>query len=78
MLDAEKIKNIVLKKLPGAQVEVKDYTGTGDHFEAVVVWSGFDGKSRVAQHQMVMQALKNELDSGALHALALKTKIRSL
>lgn len=59
--------------LPGLQhLEVKDLTGTKDHYEATLVCEAFDGKSRVEQHQMVYQAL-GELMAGPVHALALKT-----
>lgn len=50
-----------------------DTRGTGDHFQARVVWAGFEGKSMVQQHQLVYAPLKEELGSGALHALALRT-----
>lgn len=53
-------------------LEVKDLTGTKDHYEAVVVASAFEGKSRVAQHQLVYGAL-GELMAGPVHALALTT-----
>jgi stress-induced morphogen len=53
-------------------LQVKDLTGTQDHYEATIVSKAFDGKSRVEQHQMVYKAL-GELMSGPVHALALKT-----
>lgn len=59
--------------LPELQhLEVKDLTGTKDHYEATLVSPAFAGKSRVEQHQMVYQAL-GELMAGPVHALALKT-----
>jgi stress-induced morphogen len=53
-------------------LELKDLTGTKDHYEAVVVAAAFEGKSRVAQHQIVYGAL-GELMAGPVHALALTT-----
>lgn len=53
-------------------VEVRDLTGTQDHYEAVVVSPAFAGLSRIEQHQLVYRAL-GELMSGPVHALALKT-----
>ena len=53
-------------------VEVRDLTGTQDHYEAVVVSEAFAGLSRIEQHQLVYRAL-GELMSGPVHALALKT-----
>jgi len=58
--------------LPGARVTVTDMTGSGDHLDAQVVWSGFEGKSLVAQHRSVNQALAEEL-KGPIHALKLTT-----
>ena len=51
----------------------RDYTGTGDHYEARVVSPDFAGKAMVQQHQLVYAPLQQWLKSGELHALALKT-----
>lgn len=69
----ELIRDRILGALPGSEVEVKDTTGTGDHFEARVVSLAFEGKSMVDQHQAVYAPLKDVLATGELHALALKT-----
>ena len=69
----EMIRDRILAALPGSEVEVKDTTGTGDHFEARVVSPAFVGKSMVDQHQAVYAPLKDVLQTGELHALALKT-----
>ena len=53
-------------------VEVKDLTGTKDHYEAVIVSPVFEGKSRVDQQRMVFAAL-GELMHGPIHALTFKT-----
>ena len=55
-----------------SHIAVRDLTGTKDHWEALIVSSAFDGKSRIEQHQMVYKAL-GELMSGPIHALALQT-----
>lgn len=73
MIDPQWIKERIVSALPGAQVEVLDTTGTGDHFEARVVADAFVGKSMVQQHQLVYAPLKEKLATGELHALALKT-----
>ena len=47
--------------------------GTGEsHYRVLVVSSAFAGKSRVARHRMVNEALADEL-AGRVHALALST-----
>lgn len=73
MLDTELIRKRIADALPGAEVEVKDLTGTGDHFEARVVSPSFAGLSMIQQHQAVYAPLQDLLKSGELHALALKT-----
>ena len=73
MLDPEKVKQRIASALPDAEVEVKDLTGTGDHFEARVVSAAFDGQTMVDQHKLVYAPLQDWLKSGELHALALRT-----
>jgi acid stress-induced BolA-like protein IbaG/YrbA len=73
MLDPRDIERQIVAALPGAEVEVIDTTGTGDHFQARVVSETFVGKTMVEQHQMIYAPLKAQISSGALHALALKT-----
>ena len=73
MLEAEAIASRIREGLPGARVEVRDTTGTGDHFEAAVSWDGFKGLSVVQQHQKVYATVNDWLKTGELHALALRT-----
>jgi acid stress-induced BolA-like protein IbaG/YrbA len=73
MLDPNFLKERILSALPEADVDVRDLTGTGDHFEARVVSGAFEGKSMIDQHQMVYAPLQEWLKTGELHALALKT-----
>jgi len=53
----EEVKMRVEKALPGAQVHITDFTGTGDHLEANVIWAGFEGLSRLQQHRKIYEAL---------------------
>lgn len=63
-----------LEKLgPGTQVQVTDLTGTQDHYQAVVVSPLFEGKLMIQQHRMVMAMVQDEVNSGDVHALTLKT-----
>jgi acid stress-induced BolA-like protein IbaG/YrbA len=73
MISLEQVKEMIQAQLPDAEVMVRDLTGSGDHLEAVVVSSDFEGKTRVKQHQLVYTALQEALTSEAIHALALKT-----
>ena len=73
MLDTDTVRKRIANALPGSEVEVRDLTGTGDHFEACVISPAFDGKSMVEQHKAIYAALQDLLKTGELHALALKT-----
>jgi acid stress-induced BolA-like protein IbaG/YrbA len=73
MVSLKQIEGTIKEQLPDAQVLIKDLTGGGDHLEATVISAAFDGKTLVKQHQMVYAALKQEIASAAIHALALKT-----
>ena len=64
--------NLITKKIPNSQVFVENLNGN-DHLQVTVISSEFNGLSLVKQHQLVYSALKAELASEAIHALALKT-----
>ena len=54
---------------------IKVHSEDNVHFEVYIESSSFKGLSRVEQHQQVMQVFDQELKTGELHALAIKTKI---
>ena len=74
MINNLKVINLITNKLPDSQVKVENLKGN-DHLQVTVISSMFNGLSLVKQHQLVYSALKEELASEAIHALALKTKI---
>ncbi len=74
MADLAEIEAMIEAALPGAEVEVVDETGTGDHLRATVTASQFDGLSRIDQHRLVKTAVKERFDDGTIHALSLKTQ----
>jgi stress-induced morphogen len=67
------VKATIEAGIPEAIVQITDLTGGGDHYQAVVVSAQFEGKSLIQQHQLVYGTVRAEMDSGAIHALALKT-----
>ncbi|NJN75829.1 MAG: BolA/IbaG family iron-sulfur metabolism protein [Synechococcaceae cyanobacterium RL_1_2] len=73
MITLQQVEDLIKQGIPGAQVQVNDLKGTGDHLEAIVVSDEFEGKSLVKQHQLVFSTLRDHLDSGIIHALALQT-----
>jgi stress-induced morphogen len=73
MVHPDHVRSVIQQALPDASVVVEDLTGGGDHLQVKVVSEAFVGLSRVKQHQMVYGALRSELASEAIHALAVQT-----
>ena len=71
---ASDIERLIKTHIPDAQVTIRDLAGDGDHYHATVLSEAFRGKSRIAQHQLVFAALKEEM-GGDLHALGLQTGV---
>jgi stress-induced morphogen len=72
MFSAEQIEQLVVTRFPDAMARVTDMTGTSDHFELLVVSQAFEGKSLVARHRLVYEALGSVVGA-EIHALSLKT-----
>ena len=73
MVHPDHVRFAIQQALPDASVVVEDLTGGGDHLQVKVVSQAFVGLSRVKQHQIVYGALRQELASEAIHALAVQT-----
>lgn len=71
-MPAGEIERLIKAAFPDAEVTVTALADDDDHFAAMVTSAAFKGKSRVAQHQMVYDALKGRM-GGQLHALSLQT-----
>ena len=74
---AAEISRLITEAFPEAKVTIKDLAGDGNHYAAEVVYAGFKGMNRVQQQRAVYAALKDIMSGpdGALHALALSTKV---
>jgi stress-induced morphogen len=70
---AEDVVARIRATLPDAQVELRDLTGTEDHWHATVISTLFSGKSLIERHRLVMGALAEEM-KGPIHALTLEVK----
>lgn len=73
-MPAAEIERLIVEALPDADVTMTDLAGDNDHWKAHVVSSAFVGKTRVAQHKMVYEALGDRM-GGELHALQLTTAV---
>lgn len=70
-MTSDDIKQLIQAGLPEAQVTV--IGDDGAHFQAEVVWSGFAGKSVIAQHREVYATLGERMGTD-IHALQLRTR----
>ena len=73
-MPAAEIESLIRAALPDSHVTITSLVDDGDHYAARVVSESFRGKSRVAQHKLVYEALGGRM-GGALHALQLTTTV---
>lgn len=71
MISPAQVEAMIQAELPDAQVKVM--TNDGEHYEVIVISPAFEGKRLVQQHQLVYKAIQQEMLSGAIHAMAVKT-----
>lgn len=60
-----------------SEVIIHNQNGDGYHYDLIVIWDGFDGMSRVKQHQKILLIFSDDFASNALHAVTLKTFTKS-
>ncbi len=74
-MQAQEIEDLLRASFPDARIVVEGSDGV--HMAAMVEDESFRGKNRVQQQRAVYAALKGKMDgkNGALHALALTTKV---
>jgi acid stress-induced BolA-like protein IbaG/YrbA len=65
----DQVQQYIAAGLPCEHLHVE---GDGQHFFATIVSAEFDGKTRVARHQRVYQALGDRMRA-EIHALSMKT-----
>jgi stress-induced morphogen len=74
MADLAEIERMIAEALPGAEVEVID-EGGGDHLRAVVTAPQFEELSRIDQHRLVRNAVRERFEDGTIHALSITSKV---
>ena len=73
MITKSEVISLITENIPNSKVSVENLNGD-DHLQVTVISSEFNGLSLVKQHQLVYSALKEQLASEVIHALALKTE----
>jgi acid stress-induced BolA-like protein IbaG/YrbA len=61
-----------LEKTLGGIIEVRDLTGTDNHFEVRVVSAEFEGKTPIERHKLVYAPLRDWIDDDTVHALSVR------
>jgi acid stress-induced BolA-like protein IbaG/YrbA len=69
-METEAVAALIHTGLPGSEVRV---TGDGSHFEAVVVSVLFAGLTPIKRQRLVMETVREQIASGELHALSIRT-----
>ncbi len=71
----EEVEKLIKEGLPDAYIETMDLAGNVEnlHLGIFVASNTFSGKMLIEQHQVVMDILKEKLDSNEVHAVKLKT-----
>ena len=74
-MDENVICERILQTFPQAQIQLRDLTGTRDHWGCTVITDAFEGMGLVRRHQAVYACLNDLMagDSAPIHALQLNT-----
>ncbi len=68
----DEMERRIRARLPDARIELNDMTGGGDHWQAVIVSSTFEGQTTLLRQRAVFEAL-GELMHGPIHAFTVRT-----
>jgi acid stress-induced BolA-like protein IbaG/YrbA len=66
---SDDVRRYIAQGLPCEHIEI---AGDGRHFEALIVSAAFEGKTRIARHQLVYAALGERMRE-EIHALSMRT-----
>ncbi|APJ04029.1 BolA family protein [Silvanigrella aquatica] len=75
MLNHE-VKQRIESGIQGAECLVSEFSGGNDHYSVVVIADAFDGQAALKRHRMIMELFQNEMNTGEVHALTIKTFTR--
>lgn len=72
-MTSHEMEKRIRQTYPNCDVAVIDLTGTSNHFEVRIHEESLKALSRIQQHRTIMGVFKEELGSGEIHALTIKT-----
>ena len=61
-----------LEKAFEGTVEVRDLTGTDNHFEVRIVSAAFEGRTPIERHKLVYAPLRDWIEDDTVHALSVR------
>jgi len=70
-MNINSIKEKIEDSISNSKVEVKDTTGTGDHFSVLVISDHFKNMNLVNRHKLIYESL-NQYITKEIHALQIK------
>ena len=68
----QELESTIKTAFPDAEVSSQDLAGDNDHWSVEIKSAAFVGLSRIAQHKLVQNAVKDK----NIHALSIKTTTR--
>ena len=75
-MSPSEIKKRLEQAYPKGLVDVTDLTGGEDHYSVYVASNQFAGLSRIQRHKHVMAVFAEELKTGEVHALSIRTEVK--
>ncbi|RUR42556.1 BolA family protein [Vreelandella populi] len=69
-MQPNEVKALLESRIDGCEFHIQ---GEGCNFQVIAVGEAFEGLSPVKRQQLVYSALSDEIASGALHAISIKT-----
>ena len=75
MLNHE-VKERIESGISESECVVSEFSGGTDHYSVIVISDAFHGVASLKRHRMIMELFKNEMDTGEVHALTIKTFTR--
>lgn len=75
MLEPDRLQQLIQAKLPDAEMDLEDLTGTRDHYRLTIVSDHFTGLTALQRHRLVYKALQQHVGA-EIHALSLATLTR--
>lgn len=61
-----------LEKAFEGTIEVRDLTGTDNHFEVRIVSAAFEGRTPIERHKLVYAPLRDWIEDDTVHALSVR------